>query len=106
MSSTGIVFLFSYCKLNRLEPGSLVGPVTERLVPRTSTQTPIVSSRFQRKHFGLLGCNARFLHEQASFLDYNCNGLVGARTSAGLFFHTDSSASTYSSTSLPSGSRR
>jgi hypothetical protein len=33
----GNFFLFSYCKLNRLEPGSLVGPVTERLVPRSST---------------------------------------------------------------------
>ena len=29
----GDFFFFSYCKLDRLEPGSLVGPVTERLVP-------------------------------------------------------------------------
>jgi len=35
---------------------------------------------------------------------YNRIGLIGARTAAGLFFHTDSSASTYSSISLPSGS--
>ena len=38
--------------------------------------------------------------------NYRRNGLMGDTTAAGLFFHTDSSASTYSSTSLPSGSRK
>ena len=90
----GNFFRFIYYKFNRFDPRSLVGPVTEWLVPRASTLTPIVSSRFQRQHFGLLGCNAWLLHERPSLLDYNCNGLIGARTAAGLFFHTDSSAST------------
>ena len=33
----GNFFRFIYCKLDRLEPGSCMGPVTERLVPRSST---------------------------------------------------------------------
>ena len=64
----GDFFRFVYRELDRLDPGSLVRPVTERLVPRSPTLTPIVRSPFQRKHFGLLGCNAWLLHEQASFL--------------------------------------
>ena len=87
-------FRFIYCKLDRLDPGSLMGSITERLVPRAPTLTPIVRSCFQRQHFGLFGCNAWFLHEQSSLLGYKCNGLIGDTTAAGLFFHTDSSAST------------
>jgi hypothetical protein len=62
----GNFFRFIYCKLDWLDPGSLVGPVTERLIPRSPTLTPIVRSHFQRKHFGLLGCDAWFLHERSS----------------------------------------
>ena len=89
----GDFFRFVYRELDRLDPGSLVRPVTERLVPRSPTLTPIVRSLFQRKHFGLLGCNAWLLHEQASFLDCPCTGLIGSMTTAGLFFHTDTSVS-------------
>lgn len=62
----GDFFRFVYRELDRLDPGSLVRPVTERLVPRSPTLTPIVRSLFQRKHFGLLGCDAWFLHERSS----------------------------------------
>jgi hypothetical protein len=63
----GHFFRFIYCKLDRLDPGPLVGPITERLIPRAPTLTPIVRSLFQRQYFGLLGCNAWLLHERSSF---------------------------------------
>ena len=62
----GHFFRLIYSKLDRLDPGSLVGSVTERLVPRAPTLTPIVRSLFQRQYFGLFGCNAWLLHECSS----------------------------------------
>ena len=60
----GDFFRLVHRKLKRLEPSSFVRPITERLIPRSSTRTPIVSPRFQRQYRRLLGCNAWLSHNR------------------------------------------
>lgn len=49
-------FRFGYCKLERLKPDTFMGPITKRLVPRSSAGTPVIGPCFKSQYGRLLGC--------------------------------------------------
>src|SRR6185437_14851364 len=59
-------FFFIHGKLKRFKSGSLMRPITERLIPRAPASAPVVGSRLQRNHGRLFGCNAWLSHECSS----------------------------------------